>query len=186
MADSGERNALHELINCVEKMVGVKYSADQVVWVDTRNYLGMALQEYRTARSEAEPAPKCGCVVILDKGLGLPPRVEYCESHRPAPTDARVCAACGADVRCETGCSIDESWPTEQVGGDAALHEDFIEGLARNMWEFLTEGRETEDNYEIDAGQREYFLGLARNVAKYLNLPARPAQGAEPSTEEKP
>lgn len=49
--------SLRELINCVEKMVGVKYSADQMVWVDTRNHLGLALQEYRTALSRAEPPP---------------------------------------------------------------------------------------------------------------------------------
>ena len=52
---TGERDALRELINCAEKMVGVAYDADRLVWVETRDWLGAALQEYQAVLSQ--PAP---------------------------------------------------------------------------------------------------------------------------------
>lgn len=41
--------ALRELIRCVEKMVSVVNDADRLVWVDTRDWLAAALQDYHAA-----------------------------------------------------------------------------------------------------------------------------------------
>jgi len=52
---SGERNALQELVNCVEKMVGLSPHADFEVWRETRDWLHAAWLEYRTALSKPPP-----------------------------------------------------------------------------------------------------------------------------------
>ncbi len=52
-----ERDALRRLIACVEVMITVRDKAP-LVWLDARNWLGVALQEYKAAPSEAEPAPE--------------------------------------------------------------------------------------------------------------------------------
>ena len=48
---SGEQDALRELINCVEKMTELSPHAELMVWRETRDWLHLALQEYKAALS---------------------------------------------------------------------------------------------------------------------------------------
>ena len=52
---SEERDALQELVNCVEKMVALSPHAEFEVWRETRDWLHAAWLEYRTALSKPPP-----------------------------------------------------------------------------------------------------------------------------------